>query len=368
VVVSRRDFTIHNEDRAKYLNMFYYRRFKNFRLMAMSQAIVKWASSPHRCHSQAIDLMVVLVYMINALQSRPVDMRAENDMVRSVTSEQCWQTSILQYNENEGEEDGLIEIESKRLIRGLFCPADIIGRSTGTNAPHLGSDFVLVPTIYTTLFGAPIASLKHKLHKLKYRIVRQETRSEEEPNTNSVITRRPRRSHRHPGPSGPDDMVQLSTHDVRFSSRMESSSRRDNERAVSDLSVEISRILARFYSDILMCSPNQGHPSRNDRPYCRLALAARKTVTASDFKNRNLAAIWHKCMIIEADQHRWDESFNHLFPLGTESGGGVRQNFNQCEFYTSWVALIETYDDRVKDSIRAKLKASDINESFLFQM
>jgi hypothetical protein len=333
----------------------------------MTQAILEWAQSADRGYILAIGLMPVLIFMINSLHSRPEDKRAERLMIDCVTTNQCFETYDI---EHEKSEEDKITVRYERHSRGIFFPADIIASTPTLGTPHLPPRLKVGDQVFLWLMKKNLLQLELEFDVMQYS--KQQPSQRAEPPPRHADKNLPRNNHRrhhriiyHAGPTEADEMIELDRRDVHFGPRraprlQESERRRD----IADLSDEVSKILARFFPDVMLCSPCEGR-GRFKSPYCRLDTRARQQLKAEHFKNHNLAIIWRRCLLLDGNMSHWDSAFDHLFPLeGDHDDRKGRQNYSSCGYYTRWLAVMDSQELAGKIQIRNKVKVSAFFESF----
>jgi hypothetical protein len=271
--------------------------------------------------------MVSLVYMINALSSRPVELPAEKDINARLL--QGVLEKVVEPNVD-GEEE---ELDPRNPLRILF-PSSVIINLEVVAVPQLGPDFLMPDTIYSRLFdGRSLLEMQLAAEKPDIQVSKEVAED-----IGNRVRHRRSRALKHKGPSRADENIAI-PEEIQL---LQANPMADPIQTTTDqLGQLVTGIVARSYMDMLECSPNIR--SCSSVAYCRLTEKERRAATPATFQEANLALIWNKCIVKPGDMNSWNQSFGYLFAFHqrVEPKSGW-QNFNQCPFFTSWNDLIST--------------------------
>jgi len=336
-----------------------HRMFKRVWVHSMVQAILFWSKAgTHQLHPSSIALATTMIYMLNSIVSRPVDMPAEK-MIHECITNGCWDITITPG------ENGQRDVEHKRYLYGLLFPADVVCWSEQIECPHLGLGLNMPEAIYPRLFW------KKDLYLIQGMLLAavEPTRVRQRLMDKRITIKGPRSVLPHAGPIDQEDIINLEPLDVRFIPTIQDNNG-NVEAAVTSMNTRVSETLARFYMDVLSRAPNQGRSSTSP-PYCLLDMAACKAATAATFQEQNLAKIWIKVIVRPATRDAWDRNFDNLFPRKADvveedqrKANGMkstRQGYEQCPYYTGWCAILRTLEVETTETLRAAIKVSALN-------
>ncbi|KAG8755378.1 hypothetical protein FRC14_004103 [Serendipita sp. 396] len=322
--------------------------FKLLRLMSMTQAI-RWyrESKEDKANPLAIALVIVLTYMINALTARPKAFQAEKYMV------QCALQDILQ-NEYEEDGDGIEHLISSSNPLGVFFPSSCIAAPSCTLVPRFGAGMELPSIVYHLLFDRTLLGIQLTVQMEGIQPTR--ALSKKVLHITNQVKRKERRLCR---AIEEEENIQVLQIAAPFS---ESNPEQVSDNAPSDqdmLGREVTEVLARSYSDILLCSPNT--KGQSGISYCKLNQKQREQAGPSIFREPNLAKVWSRCIVKDGrdDISAWAGAFESLFPSSfREKPGSGWQNYDNCPYFKRWQTLIGGLSEedalKLQDLIRIK--------------
>jgi hypothetical protein len=325
--------------------------------MAMAQAIQIWEDSPDRNSYRCISLMVALIYLINALNSRPEEFTAEKAIVACLTKGSISRQLIqVTNNEESGAEEDQPQgspthrLSTARLRWGILFPSDMIGHSDSIAAPHLGEGLLMENLVFEKLLGSNLMFLVGSYESTS------RDQSEITFNVPRMTRKGPRTYVQHPGPSSAEEEITLSVNDYKFRIGFPPQTYSPEE-LVQIYNERASRILARFYMDIMYQSPNES--GQGGGPYCHYSMQRIRRVTAADFSDPNLATVWRKCIVLKNDFSRWNTSVEFLFPLEREQTKGPRQNYGSCPYYSEWLELLSPLEMSTRQKLQDEIKVRE---------
>jgi hypothetical protein len=321
------------------------RDFKLLRLVTACETIRRWRESERgRSTPASIGLMVGLVYMINALSSRPIELTAEKEIRASLLKGVL--KSAVAVNVDGDEE----ELEPQNPLRILF-PTSVILNSEIVPVPQLGPDYLMPESIYARLFDGR-NMLAMQLAADQPEIVVSRLIAEEVGNR---VRHRRSRVLKHKGPSTADENIAIPQEmQVLQANPMAN----PIQTTADDLSQMVTALVARSYMDMLECSPNI--KSSSSMAYCRLTEKERRAATPATFQEPNLALIWNKCIVKPGDMKTWDMSFSYLyaFHYREEPPKSKWQNFKQCPFFVTWNTLMQSVSIDSGKDLQALVRVS----------
>jgi hypothetical protein len=122
----------------------------------------------------------------------------------------------------------------------------------------------------------------------------------------------------------------------------------------SDIDTRLSNLWRQFVMDITYKAPNRRgviNPS-----HVKLGQSERLSADESPFETLNLAKVFNAVWYKNADEVRWKQSFDWLFPpLGRRIAKDV-QNYGACQYYHTWLELLDANknDKNLINEIRKK--------------
>ncbi|KAG8753210.1 hypothetical protein FRC14_006319 [Serendipita sp. 396] len=306
--------------------------FKILRLMTMAQAIQWYRESREgKANPLAISLVLVLTYMINSLTSRPKSFTAEKHMAKAALQ------GIIQERYEEDEE-GIEQLVSAINPLGAFFPSSCIAVPSAAPVPQFGFGMELPSIVYHLLFSRTLIGVQLMV-QMEGIASNTQSKGIGQRITNQ-IRRKERRLRRK---IDEEESIQVPRTIKPFQDGDFDHGDQENISPDSQdiLSQEVTEILARSYSDLLLCSPNtKGHSGIS---YCRLTQKEREHAGPAIFKETNLAKIWTQCIVKDGhnDVTAWDAAFETLFPdtLKEKPASGW-QNYDNCSYFKHWQALI----------------------------
>lgn len=322
------------------------RDFKLLRLVTACKTIRCWRESKKgKSTPGSIGLMIGLVYMINALSSRPIELTAEKE-IRAGLLKGVLKSTVAVNVDGEEEE----EVELQNPLRILF-PSSVILDSEIVLAPQLGPDYLLSESIYPRLFdGRNLLAMQLAAEQPEIvvsRLIAEEV-------GNRVRHRRPRVL-KHKGPSTPDENIAI----PQEMQVLQANPMADPiQTTANDLGQMVTDLVARSYMDMLECSPNI--KSSTSMAYCRLTEKERRAATPATFQEPNLALIWNKCIVKPGDMKAWEQSFGYLYAYHyrEEPTKSKWQNFKQCPFWVTWNTLVQSVSIDSGKDLQALVRVS----------
>jgi hypothetical protein len=336
------------------------RSFKRARSIAISQAILFWASgSGSRTQPPSLDLVITLVYLLNRLVSSPVQMQAEKDILNLLTmsapeiqdhsSDEESTDGESSHEESTGDESmdeestGEEFTDEESTIKGsrygIIFPHNIIGGSEKIDAPHFGPGFALPKSIYARLFPGNMTQ-----HMTRAYLFRQ-SQTDEEPSVPRK-TRRPRALVNVTydlAPTEETDILLLDATQIVFLDDY-SITRDMHTREVAALSKTASTVVRRFYVDILLCIPIR----RAFQPgYTKFSDYQCRKATAIEFQQCNLAICWNTVIVREVSKALWDANIKRLFPTTMERTSKFENSlhYKPCSYFTAWCGAMSTLSE-----------------------
>jgi hypothetical protein len=308
----------------------------------MLQSLSVWKNSTveGKSDGKSISLAVAIIYMMNALNSRPNPYQAESDMY-----------SMLIH--------GCLNIQPGNPYTthmfGILWPNDLRAFTVDIPAPHIpGANGELPSKVFQRLYGKTLILLR--LHFQEEDNFRRRAR---QPNGNQQQAEPPRRRRvrNHPGPEEGADLVQINANELRFAAGVRPRMANDLRNAMTD---SVNRCLARFYMDILDNVPvPRIYPNipEGERPYCILTDAQKRSANAECFKDTKLSNVWRRVIVREDHKiESWDAVIDRLFPTDSLEESG--QTFSTLPYLKEWISLMSPLTPRSRVRIQFLLSVS----------
>ena len=291
-------------------NLLSFRDFKNLRLRAMSETISAYhgSSERHRSAKLAICLIIVLVWQINALNSRP----AGGQHYRAIEE--------LIYPQQRND-DGDLEF---CIPWGITFISQIV---TGTASPRLANDMTLSPHVVEALTKGKIS-----YETVEFRhapVMARQPKSK----TIDIHNRQPIT----PAIEVPEDVEQFDVEAVGAILPNENPDSDDDDGSNAGLNEQITALWSQFLSDLLIKAPN---PRRGVTRYCHLEIWEKETAGERAFKNPNLATVWNIVAWRKASPREWSMVFNYFFPQEIPDYAPSTQNYTQCRWLQQWGKML----------------------------
>jgi hypothetical protein len=301
------------------------RSYKRARWFSLTQAILFWASGAQaRAQSVSLDLAISLVYLLNRLVSSPVEKGAEYDIRRLVTK-----GAMENYPQPDGD-------TIRRNRYGILFPHNVIGGSLEIDAPHFGPNLQLDTRTYEKLFAmtqqmTKMAILDKRRVDEGPPVPRQPGNRQRRAPTTYIVPYKVAINER--------DRVLLEPSHITFHVDLGVSAA-NHIAEVTTLSRAVTKIVARFYMDLVLCIPKRRtHPG-----YTKLSDVQRRQVTANTFQQLNLAICWNViCVRDDAPDSLWLANVKRLFPLSNDRQAKNEQT--PCGYFTEWCRVIGSLEE-----------------------
>jgi hypothetical protein len=334
-----------------------YRRFKLTRLSAFVRLILQWHESvdPTRLEDPSIGLIVALVWMTNALNSRPFDKGVERDMRRS----------LLPWDFAAADDDG----EVGRCVEhyGLLCVAELELGFAPSLGPGMTAPAEHCLSALTKFYDGCVMGYRELRHEAITQVQRQER--EETANPSRVANKGKRTisiSKLMPEDYLVPEIMREYNH-VRgrgtAAGRAQGGAggNAGNARIGSiggiggtgDLHHKINYAFAQFLNDIKSKAPNMGTKS-SDGSY--LKVKAVDCAALELFGERNLGGIFHHVAVLEYATVEWNLAFDLSFPEEPWNPSAYAQNWNSARWTTDWRFLVTKMDPETRSAARFALR------------
>ena len=317
----------------------------------MIQSIISWRNSEDitaKVNRQSLSLVLCLVYMINAMNSRPKSWSGEEKILEVLTKGLMEVKSV----EMTTLDDDDLEMSYQYHRFGILFPKDLIGWSDDIPTPHLGQGLIIPDDVFQRLTGVNCFLLQTSLLPPS---VDTDQESNEGGNAKSRKYKRPIQ---HVGPTAEADIIRISPNDVGLSTSIRGNGEQGHITLINRLSDQITLALSRFYMDILLIVPvAKGGKAKG--AYCRFSKPERLKATAEHFQNPDLSSVFSKVYVCEGTPETWTQAFERLFPTEEKSVSQKHQNFKRCEYYQNWSQVLRVVDKRSKKVVQGLVKVSE---------
>lgn len=294
----------------------------------MSEAISAYhgSSQTHKSNKLAICLVIVLVWQINALNSRPATGQSYSLIEDAILPKQhnddgdlisCnpWGITLISKIITSG--------VGSRLANGMALPIDVVQALT-----HHRVSYETVELRHAPAMKKRAKSKTIHVHN------RQPLTSEAQVPENAQVFNLEALGAALPVDEEDEDNVD------------------DPPRGLNE---QVSALWSQFLADLLIKAPN---PRRGSLPYCRLDIWEKEEVGEEGFKNPNLAIIWNIVAFRRATPSEWTSVFDRLFPSKVKEYAPTTQNYTQCRWLQQWGKMLLTMDPSSIHITRTALRQS----------
>ena len=335
------------------------RHFKYFRMGAIFAALDKLAKTPAACRpmESSLTLGAILIYMLNAINYRPAEGRAESELTRTC----CWNRYPNGQNLNIVESDEDAEPVPVMLAHGLYFISGVTLQDGLTL--RMGAGDRVSPDSITRLYGAidehefniifHVNSWRPNRHErngnrirnrrkapvdIRHIVASEELRAQDRTLQEQGIVMIPR-----PLEAGPDIVARDADH--------MNEDQDDEDERIDDI---IARIWRQFPYDLLENSPN--HRSNREGRHTLMTEQQREEATLEVFKSTDLRRIFSRVVVKVVNDKNWKElQFRRFFPKKGFVMPTRLQNFPSMRYFREWNTLMNRLTEEDAGVVRASI-------------
>ncbi|KIJ64990.1 hypothetical protein HYDPIDRAFT_71783, partial [Hydnomerulius pinastri MD-312] len=333
-------------------------QWRALRLLALSRCVTLQNLSPPqlRYRTTALMLTAAIVYLTNALHSRPDDDQAGRELMCAalpLTNDYNLGVMMIEPNATRVEDDllptcpfGAFFLRDIEWPPAADCPRFHWGRHMRdtTFIRYLGhnplelwrhhNQVAFIPTQAVSKKRVPTRKGMTKLHSSRLAEV------EIHPHARSLVF---------PLAGRPRDVGNDQPDNDRLG---EFSDDDDDDR---DLATTVTHMWLQFASDMLQkCGNLKGQPYLAS--HCRLTPAARLAVTEDVFRTSNLATVFYRVRWKTATRAEWGSAFERLFPPPGREPPVQPQNYPTMQYYHQWSELKGRVPHHYAQTIHSRLR------------